>query len=157
MTSFPSLHLFSLHCPIRVLQTRFPSLSATLLYHLPLLVPGTLFLFCSKRADKIKGLLWEGDGFLLLTEQIALMNQRSFGRKTEQADQMHRLSLFEVFNEAEFFSDDPEDPVLSEIVVPSYTRKPKTLSEENSCPSSMEKTTIILLWNGSLAVIRTVG
>ena len=67
------------------------------------------------------------------------MNQRSFGRKTEQADQMHRLSLFEVFNEAEFFSDDPEDPVLSVIVVPSYTRKPKTHSEENSCPSSMEK------------------
>ncbi|RGF31498.1 hypothetical protein DW081_11440 [Clostridium sp. AF46-9NS] len=28
-----------------------------------------------------------------LTEQIALMNQRSFGRKTEKADQMHQLSL----------------------------------------------------------------
>ncbi len=66
-----------------------------------------------------------------LTEQIALMNQRSFGRKTEQADQMHQLSLFEVSNEAEFFSDDSADPEVSEIVVPSYTRKPKTLREEN--------------------------
>ena len=66
-----------------------------------------------------------------LTEQIALMNQRSFGRKTEQADQMHQLSLFEVFNEAEFFSDDSADPEVSEIVIPSYTRKPKTLREEN--------------------------
>ncbi len=66
-----------------------------------------------------------------LSEQIVLMNQRSFGRKTEQADQMHQLSLFEVFNEAEFFSDNSEDPEVSEIVVPSYTRKPKTLREEN--------------------------
>ena len=27
---------------------------------------GSLFLFCGRRADRIKGLLWEGDGFLLL-------------------------------------------------------------------------------------------
>lgn len=66
-----------------------------------------------------------------LTEQIALMNQRSFGRKTEKADQMHQLSLFEVFNEPEFFSDDSEDPEVAEIIVSSHTRKPKTLREEN--------------------------
>lgn len=27
---------------------------------------GTLFLFCGKRADRCKGLLWMGNGFLLL-------------------------------------------------------------------------------------------
>lgn len=27
---------------------------------------GTLFLFCCRRSDRIKGLLWMGDGFLLL-------------------------------------------------------------------------------------------
>ena len=39
-------------------------------YHLPLFVPGTLFLFCGRRCNKIKGLVWEGDGFLLITKRI---------------------------------------------------------------------------------------
>ena len=30
----------------------------------------TLFLFCGNRPDRIKGLLWEGDGFLLLYKRI---------------------------------------------------------------------------------------
>ena len=39
-------------------------------YHLPVFVPNTLFLFCGRRASKIKGLVWEGDGFLLLTKRV---------------------------------------------------------------------------------------
>ncbi|MCR5092685.1 MAG: IS66 family insertion sequence element accessory protein TnpB [Lachnospiraceae bacterium] len=39
-------------------------------YHLDLFVPDTLFLFCGRHANKIKGLIWEGDGFLLLTKRI---------------------------------------------------------------------------------------
>lgn len=39
-------------------------------YKLPLFVPNTLFLFCGHRANKIKGLVWEGDGFLLLTKRV---------------------------------------------------------------------------------------
>lgn len=30
----------------------------------------TLFLFCERRSDRIKGLLWEGDGFLLLYKRL---------------------------------------------------------------------------------------
>lgn len=29
-----------------------------------------LFLFCGKRSDRIKGLVWEGDGFLLLYKKL---------------------------------------------------------------------------------------
>ena len=32
----------------------------------------TLFLFCGRRPDRIKGLLWEGDGFLLLYKRIEI-------------------------------------------------------------------------------------
>ena len=34
-------------------------------FHMHLFVPNTLFLFCGRSSTKIKGLLWEGDGFLL--------------------------------------------------------------------------------------------
>lgn len=30
----------------------------------------TLFLFCGRRKDRLKGLLWEGDGFLLLYKRL---------------------------------------------------------------------------------------
>jgi transposase len=30
----------------------------------------TLFLFCGKRCDRIKALLWEGDGFLLMYKRL---------------------------------------------------------------------------------------
>lgn len=39
-------------------------------YKMKLFVPNTLFLFCGRSASKIKGLFWEGDGFLLLYKRV---------------------------------------------------------------------------------------
>ena len=30
----------------------------------------TLFLFCGKKTDRIKGIIWEGDGFLMLYKRL---------------------------------------------------------------------------------------
>ena len=44
----------------------------------------TLFLFCGKRNDRIKGLLWEGDGFLLLYKRLDI-GAFSWPRSPEEA------------------------------------------------------------------------
>ena len=41
------------------------------IYHLDPFDEGTLFLFCGRRKDRIKDLLWEGDGFLLIYKRLA--------------------------------------------------------------------------------------
>ena len=33
---------------------------------------GTLFLFCGRRSDRMKGLLWMGSGFLLLYSELCM-------------------------------------------------------------------------------------
>ena len=32
--------------------------------------PNTVFLFCGRRSDRIKALVWEGDGFILLYKRL---------------------------------------------------------------------------------------
>ncbi len=72
-----------------------------------------------------------------LTEQIALMNQRSFGRKTEKNSVMEgQLSLFDsdfdnVFNEPEVRFQDTVEPEITEVSISGYTRKKKTTRETN--------------------------
>ena len=39
-------------------------------FHLDPYDKDTLYLFCGRRNDRIKGLLWEGDGFLLLYKRL---------------------------------------------------------------------------------------
>ena len=42
---------------------------------------GSLFLFCGKRSDRIKGLLWDEDGFLLLYKGQRTISMASFGSR----------------------------------------------------------------------------
>ena len=39
-------------------------------FHLDPYDKNTLFLFCGRRSDRIKALLWEGDGFLLMYKRL---------------------------------------------------------------------------------------
>ena len=48
-----------------------------------------LFLFCGRRSDRIKGLVWEGDGFLLLYKRLEL-GGFSWPRTKEEALEMDR-------------------------------------------------------------------
>lgn len=56
-------------------------------YNLSPFDEGTLFLFCGRRSDRIKGLLWEGDGFLLLYKRLA-NGRYQWPRKTEDLKKM---------------------------------------------------------------------
>lgn len=66
-------------------------------YHQNPFEKGTLFLFCGRRSDRIKGLLWMGDGFLLLYKRFEA-GSLSWPRNTEEAaelteEQFHYLML----------------------------------------------------------------
>ena len=65
-------------------------------YHMNLFVPNTLFLFCGRSASKIKWLLWEGDGFLLLYKRVESGHftwpRSSADLKSMSAEQFHWLT-----------------------------------------------------------------
>ncbi len=58
---------------------------------------GTLFLFCGRRSDRMKGLLWMGTGFLLLYKRFE-DGRMSWPRTREEAadlteEQFHHLMI----------------------------------------------------------------
>lgn len=59
-------------CGFTDLRRGIDGLSAyiTTQFQLDPFTPDTLFLFCGRRTDRIKGLLWEQDGFLLLYKRL---------------------------------------------------------------------------------------
>lgn len=52
----------------------------------------TLFLFCGGRSDRMKGLVWEGDGYLLLYKRIENGRFR-WPRTTEEITKISREEL----------------------------------------------------------------
>ena len=66
---FPAVYIV---CGYTDLRYGIDSLAAIIerKYRMHVFVPNTLFLFCGRSSRKIKGLLWEGDGFLLLYKRV---------------------------------------------------------------------------------------
>lgn len=54
-------------------------------YGLNPLEKGTLFLFCGKRSDRIKGIVFEGDGTTLLYKRLAHGNRFQWPRTPDEA------------------------------------------------------------------------
>ncbi|MDO4649729.1 MAG: IS66 family insertion sequence element accessory protein TnpB [Eubacteriales bacterium] len=74
---------------------------------------GTLFLFCGRRSDRLKGLLWMGTGFLLLYKRFEA-GSMSWPRTTKEAadlteEQFHQLMI----------GLNPLDPKIKQVD-PSY-------------------------------------
>jgi len=65
-------------------------------YNLNTIEKGTLFLFCGRRSDRIKGIMFEGDGTTLLYKRLTKGNRFQWPRTPEEAkelsmEQFHRL------------------------------------------------------------------
>ncbi|SDB57574.1 Transposase [Pseudobutyrivibrio sp. YE44] len=60
----------------------------------------------------------------LLTEQIRIMNQRQFGKKSEASSEIEgQMSLFDSFNEVEATANpSAPEPEITEIIISSYKR-----------------------------------
>lgn len=56
-------------------------------YHQNPFERGTLFLFCGRKSDRMKGLLWMGSGFLLLYKRFE-DGTLSWPRTTEEATEL---------------------------------------------------------------------
>lgn len=72
------------------LRKGIPGLTAyiRLNYGLSTTEKGTLFLFCGNRADRIKGLLFEGDGMLLLAKRLFAGNRFQWPRTPDEAREL---------------------------------------------------------------------
>ena len=57
-------------------------------YNLSTIERGTLFLFCGRRADRIKGVLFEGDGTLLLYKRLAKGSRFQWPRTPDEAREL---------------------------------------------------------------------
>jgi transposase len=72
------------------LRKGIPGLTAyvRLNYGLDTAEKGTLFLFCGHRTNSIKGLLFEGDGMLLLTKRLFAGNRFQWPRTPDEAREL---------------------------------------------------------------------
>ena len=75
-----------------------------------------LFLFCGKRTDRIKGLVWEGDGFLLLYKRLNVGGV-SWPRTKEEAMEVSPEQYHMLMQGLEIVAKRP----IEELTVPPKT------------------------------------
>lgn len=72
LENYPGIKRVVIACGVVDLRKGIDGLSMIIgdRYHQNPFEKGTLFLFCGRRTDRIKGLLWMGSGFLLLYKRF---------------------------------------------------------------------------------------
>lgn len=71
----------------------------------------TLFLFCGTRRDRLKGLVWEGDGFMLLYKRIESGGFR-WPRTSEEAMEISEEQYRLLMNDFEIIAKHPIKEVI---------------------------------------------
>lgn len=69
-TCFKAVYIVCGYTDLRAGMDRLAALVETQTGSRPY-IPDTLYLFCGRRTDRIKGLVWEGDGWLLLYKRLS--------------------------------------------------------------------------------------
>lgn len=69
-TCFKQVYIVTGYTDLRSGIDRLASIIETQTGNKPF-VPDILYLFCGRRTDRIKGLVWENDGYLLLYKRLA--------------------------------------------------------------------------------------
>ena len=59
-------------------------------YSLNPIEKGALFLFCGTRADRIKGIIYEGDGTTLITKRLSKGNRFQWPRTPDEAKELSK-------------------------------------------------------------------
>lgn len=111
LENYPGIKRVVIACGVVDLRKGIDGLSMIIgdRYHQNPFEKGTLFLFCGRRTDRIKGLLWMGSGFLLLYKRFEA-GSLTWPRTEQEAaelteEQFHYLML----------GLNPLDPKIKEI------------------------------------------